>query len=114
MNISNAEKIVRGSTSNHDRVVVYSPGRSQGAASQGCMGRNESISERRRGSYANWSEDGNHAHLARVLSPKEAHARDEATREEISRRRSNGETLAQLAKRFHSSRGRISRILAQQ
>lgn len=78
------------------------------------MHRNESISERRRGSYANWSEGGNHASLARILPPEEAHARDEATQEEISRRRSNGETLAQLAKRFHSSRGRISRILALQ
>ena len=35
-------------------------------------------------------------------------------REEISRRRGNGETLAQLAKRFHSTKGRISRILGQQ
>ena len=37
---------------------------------------------------------------------------EEAIREEISRRRSNGETLDQLAERFHSNRGRISRILA--
>ena len=49
-----------------------------------------------------------------VLSAEEARARDEAMREDISRRRSNGETLVQLAKRFHSTTGRISRILAQQ
>ncbi|MGO9110531.1 MAG: sigma-70 family RNA polymerase sigma factor [Thermoguttaceae bacterium] len=35
-------------------------------------------------------------------------------REEISRRRNDGETLVQLAKHFHSSKGRISRILAEQ
>jgi len=35
-------------------------------------------------------------------------------RAEIVHRRSNGETLDQLAKRFHFNRGRISRIVAQQ
>ena len=54
------------------------------------------------------------ARHARVLSTEEDLARDEALREEISRRRSNGETVVQLAKRFHSTKGRISRILAQQ
>ena len=35
-------------------------------------------------------------------------------RADISRRRRNGETLARLARRFHCSAGRISRILAEQ
>jgi len=35
-------------------------------------------------------------------------------RAEIARRRSDGETLDQLARRFHSNRSRISRIIAQQ
>ncbi len=48
------------------------------------------------------------------LSSEEKLANDLALREEISERRSRGETLAQLANHFHSSRARISRILAQE
>jgi RNA polymerase primary sigma factor/RNA polymerase sigma factor len=48
------------------------------------------------------------------LATEEDLAREEALRKEISRRRSIGETVVQLAKRFHSTRSRISRILAQQ
>jgi len=112
MNISDTGRVVRGSTAIHG--ADRSHGRGHGAAHQNCIHRNDAVSEQRRGSYANWSGGGNHAHRARILSPEEARARDEAIREEICRRRSNGETLAQLAKRFRSSRGRISRILARQ
>ena len=45
---------------------------------------------------------------------EEDRTHEEAVREEIFERRSNGETLAQLAQRFHSNRGRISRIFAKQ
>ena len=52
--------------------------------------------------------------VARLFPSRMNHAGDQAMREDISRRRNDGETLAQLAKRFRSSRVRISRILARQ
>jgi len=49
-----------------------------------------------------------------VLSPEEILAREAAVQEEIGLRRAKGETVAQLAKRFRSSKDKSSRILSRQ
>jgi RNA polymerase sigma factor (sigma-70 family) len=64
----------------------------------------------RRGNRAHWLV-GNRG---RFLSPEELLARETSVREEIVRRRGNGETLTQLAKRFRTTKARISRVLAQE
>lgn len=112
MNISSTAKLAQRSTSN--RGADHSHGRSPSAANAGREYRNDSPSERRRASRDCWSGGGRQTRRAPVLSPEEALARDQAMREEVARRRGTGETLVQLAKRFHSTKGRISRILAQQ
>jgi RNA polymerase primary sigma factor len=67
----------------------------------------------KRGKHLTWSQTngGPHGHSA---TEAEQHDRDEAVRQEIFRCRKDGETLVQLAKRFHATTGRISRIFAQE
>ncbi len=77
-------------------------------------GRGIFVDARQSGRRNNWSEGGNHSYHTHIVVTEDDRTRDEAMREEISRRRSAGETLAQLAKRFRSTKGRISRILVQQ
>ncbi len=112
MNIFKAEKLTRRNNTNHGD--DHSHGRSQGTADLGLQPRNVLMGERQPGRRDSWPQGGNHTHTAHVLSTEDDRAREEAIREEISRRRSAGETLAQLAKRFRSSKGRITRILAPQ
>ena len=112
MNISNTAQLAARSTANHS--VEHSHGRSRNGANPGRTYRDDFSSRRLRGSRDQWSKGGRQTRLAPVLSAEEVRARDEALRAEISRHRDKGETLTQLAKRFHSSKGRISRILGQQ
>src|SRR5271157_2683387 len=112
MNNSNTGKLVRRSTSIHG--TDRSNGRSEGATNPSGKYRDDLMGERRRGSYDHWSEGGNRRQSVHAVPAEEERARDEAMREEVLRRRSSGETLAQLAKRFHSTKRRISQILAQQ
>ena len=112
MNLSSTRKLAQRSTSKHG--ADHSDGRSRCAANPGREHLNGSNCQRRSGGRDHWSEGGNQARRPPVLSPEEARARDEAMREDIARRRNKGETLVQLAKRFHSTTGRISRILARQ
>ncbi len=112
MKISNTVK--RARRTNSTQGVDYLHGRGQNAAQPDRDYRGGSKSERRQGSRGHWAENGHQVRRAPVLTAEEKRARDEAMREDISRRRSNGETLVQLAKRFHSTKGRISRILAKQ
>jgi RNA polymerase primary sigma factor len=70
--------------------------------------------EGRSGTQESWSNGGSGRRRARVLSPEEVLAREEAVRQEIVRRRGDGETLAQLAKRFRCTTDKVSRVLALQ
>ncbi len=112
MNIFNTEKLVRHGTLNPGADQPQGHGRSP--VNPGLMHRNDPLSEQRRGGRENWSQGGIHAPHAQFLSSDVAQADDVAMGEEILRRRANGETVAQLARRFHSTTGRISRILAGQ
>ena len=112
MKITNTETLGRRSTL--DRRADPSPGHVRYAANQDREDRNDSAHGPQRGRRDRWSEGGNHLEGVHVLPNEEDRGGEEALREEISRRRSNGETLVQLAKHFHYSKGRISRILAQQ
>lgn len=67
-----------------------------------------------RGSREDWTKGENHMYRGQASLPEDLRVGEEAIREEISRLRGDGETLAQLAKRFHSTKGRISRIVALQ
>jgi RNA polymerase primary sigma factor len=69
------------------------------------------------GSREKWSKrDSSPGSIGRghALSPEEILARDRAQEAEIIYRRGKGETLAQLAKRFHCTKDKISRLLARQ
>ena len=112
MNTSNTGKLVQRSTLNHG--ADHSHGRSRCVANPGLEYGNGSHGARQPGSRDRWSAAVTRVRRAPVLSPEEVRAREETLRAEISRRRSEGETLARLAKRFHSTTARISRILSQQ
>ncbi len=112
MNTSNTTKLAQRGASGHG--LDHSRDRSHCAANRGREYASDSPCQRRRIGRDHWSEGAHQVRRAPALSAEEERARDEAMREDISRRRRNGETLVRLAKRFHTSTGRISRILAQQ
>ena len=111
MNISNTQKPGRGSTLDHR--ADPSPGHLHYAANPDRENRIDLMHEPRRGRRDHWPEGGNHVASGHVSASEEGRDGEESLREEISRRRNDGETLVQLAEHFHSSKGRISRILAQ-
>ncbi len=110
MNNSNTARFARRETS----TTGTERSRGQASANPCHDQRKGSVSESRRSACNRWSDSGNHSRHAHAVLTEEDRTHDEAVREEIFQRRSNGETLAQLAQRFHSNRGRISRVFAQQ
>jgi RNA polymerase primary sigma factor len=112
MSISNRESVLRRNDSNHGTTVVFGRGKGQSSVRHGSP--SESIAMRQPGTAGSWCENGNRLIQDQIPSKEERDHREEALLDEISRRRNNGETLGQLAKRFRSTKGRIARILAQQ
>ena len=110
MNISNTVRFTRRVTSTNGTDRSHG----QGSANPCHDQRNGPVSGSRRSACNHWSGSGNHSRHAHAVLTEEDRTHEEAVREEIFERRSNGETLAQLAQRFHSNRGRISRIFAKQ
>jgi len=109
MNITKTEKL-NHTTYSRNAAVLPTGNRLASAR----RNRNDFATQWQLGNRLARSESGRGVYHLRVEPADAERAREAARRLDIVHRRDNGESLAKLAKRFHSTPARISRIVAQE